>query len=295
MLDRDLRLATDDRRPRRLEVDVDGAVASLHPSNLCRRLPQGVDDLAGPGLVALERFLVWVPPLLGGATVLAAVGLARRHFGRAEAWLGGLLLAFLSAHFWYSQIGFVDHHAAVAWLSTLSVSAGMGGRDTWRTGRTARLGGVAGGAVAASALHIVRSGDKLRVLSKDRLGVRDTYVNTSQWTADDIAAYAEVFPEGYFVALIDGVPVGQGAGIYLDFDFDDPQHTIAGITGEHQCGNHDPRGQWYYGTDISVHPDHRGQNGRTCPGLAMGKLVATRPRQPGIRVQRILRGHLFTV
>lgn len=77
-------------------------------------------------------------------------------------------------------------------------------------------------------------------------------------SADDIRAYAEVFPEGYFVAMLDGRPVGMGAGIYLDFDFDRPQHSIAGITGEHQCGNHDPDGDWYYGTDITVHPDHRG-------------------------------------
>jgi predicted N-acetyltransferase YhbS len=77
-------------------------------------------------------------------------------------------------------------------------------------------------------------------------------------SADDIRAYAEVFPEGYFVAMVDGKPVGQGAGIYLDFDFDRPQHTIVEITGEHQCGNHDPDGDWYYGTDISVHPDYRG-------------------------------------
>jgi GNAT superfamily N-acetyltransferase len=76
---------------------------------------------------------------------------------------------------------------------------------------------------------------------------------------DDILAYAEVFPEGYFVALHEGIPVGQGAGIYLDFDFDNPQHTIASITGEHQCGNHDPDGAWYYGTDMSVHPDYRGR------------------------------------
>ena len=78
-------------------------------------------------------------------------------------------------------------------------------------------------------------------------------------SVDDIRAYAEVFPDGYFVALSDGTPVGQGAGIYLDFDFSRPQHTIAGITGEHQCGNHDPDGDWYYGTDISVHPDYRGR------------------------------------
>jgi len=51
--------------------------------------------------------------------------------------------------------------------------------------------------------------------------------------------------------------VGQGGGIFLDFDFDHPQHTIKGITGEHQCGNHDPDGDWYYGTDLVVHPDYR--------------------------------------
>jgi GNAT superfamily N-acetyltransferase len=76
---------------------------------------------------------------------------------------------------------------------------------------------------------------------------------------EDIEAYAEVFPEGYFVAIVDGRPVGMGAGIYLDFDFEQPQHTIAGITGEHQCGNHDPDGCWYYGTDITVLPEYRGR------------------------------------
>jgi len=77
-------------------------------------------------------------------------------------------------------------------------------------------------------------------------------------SAADIRAYAGVFPEGYFVALVEGRPVGQGAGIYLDYDFDHPRPTLAEITGEHQCGNHDPDGAWYYGTDISVHPDFRG-------------------------------------
>lgn len=75
----------------------------------------------------------------------------------------------------------------------------------------------------------------------------------------DIRAYAETFPEGYFVAMVDGRPVGMGAGIYLDFDFSNPQHTIGGITGDNQCGNHDPDGEWYYGTDITVLPEFRGQ------------------------------------
>ncbi len=78
-------------------------------------------------------------------------------------------------------------------------------------------------------------------------------------SADDIRAYARTFPEGYFVAMDEEKPVGMGAGIFLDFDFENPQHTIAGITGEHQCGNHDPEGDWYYGTDITVLPDYRGR------------------------------------
>jgi GNAT superfamily N-acetyltransferase len=76
---------------------------------------------------------------------------------------------------------------------------------------------------------------------------------------EDIRAYATVFPEGYFVAMVDDRPVGMGAGIYLDFDFEHPQHTLADISGQHQCGNHDPLGEWYYGTDITVHPDFRGR------------------------------------
>ena len=78
-------------------------------------------------------------------------------------------------------------------------------------------------------------------------------------SAEDIRAYAEVFPEGYFVALVDDRAVGMGAGIYIDFDFENPQHTLSEITGEHQCGNHDPDGDWYYGTDITVLPEYRGR------------------------------------
>ena len=79
------------------------------------------------------------------------------------------------------------------------------------------------------------------------------------FSEEDIRAYATVFSEGYFVAMVNGQPVGMGAGIYLDFDFDNPQHSIAEITGENQCGNHNPDGKWSYGTDLTVHPDHRGK------------------------------------
>ena len=51
---------------------------------------------------------------------------------------------------------------------------------------------IAGWAVAASVLHVVWSGEKLRVITKDGPAVRDTYVNTAHWTADDVAAHPVV-------------------------------------------------------------------------------------------------------
>ncbi|MBW2420652.1 MAG: GNAT family N-acetyltransferase, partial [Deltaproteobacteria bacterium] len=74
---------------------------------------------------------------------------------------------------------------------------------------------------------------------------------------EDYRAYARIFPDGFFLCLDGDRVVGQAAGIFLDFDFDHPQHSIVEITGEHQCGNHDPDGDWYYGTDIVVNPEYR--------------------------------------
>lgn len=77
---------------------------------------------------------------------------------------------------------------------------------------------------------------------------------------EDIRVFAEVFPEGYFIALDGDEPVGMGAGVFVPFDFQkDVQHTIESICGPHQCGNHDPDAPWYYGVDISVLPTHRGR------------------------------------
>jgi asparagine N-glycosylation enzyme membrane subunit Stt3 len=81
--------------------------------------------LDGSDQGALDRALVWAPPLLGAATVVATYALARKHFDGTVAVVAGVLLCVLSGHFWYSQIGFLDHHAAVALASVLLMSAGM--------------------------------------------------------------------------------------------------------------------------------------------------------------------------
>ena len=46
---------------------------------------------------------------------------------------------------------------------------------------------VGGWMLAASALHVIYTGSSLIVIPKDRIGLRDTYVNVTNWTADDVS------------------------------------------------------------------------------------------------------------
>lgn len=69
--------------------------------------------------------------------------------------------------------------------------------------------------------------------------------------------HCELFPEGNFIALADGKVVGLGSGFLIDFDFDHPEHTFLEIIAAGYYTNHDPDGDYYYGADISVHPDYR--------------------------------------
>jgi GNAT superfamily N-acetyltransferase len=71
--------------------------------------------------------------------------------------------------------------------------------------------------------------------------------------------HCEIFPEGEFVALIGDQVVGLGSGFFVFFDFDDAHHTFNEIIAGGYYTNHQPNGDYYYGADISVHPDYRGR------------------------------------
>jgi hypothetical protein len=49
-----------------------------------------------------------------------------------------------------------------------------------------------GWALAASALHVVWTGNKVVIIPKNRIGVRETYVNTVAWSADDVANHPDL-------------------------------------------------------------------------------------------------------
>lgn len=84
------------------------------------------------------------------------------------------------------------------------------------------------------------------------------------YKAADFEAHATVFPEGTFVVLdstqlLDSKRVvGIGAGVFLEFDLAHPEHDLDELTGV-RYENHNPEGEWYYGTEIGVHPDYRGR------------------------------------
>jgi GNAT superfamily N-acetyltransferase len=71
--------------------------------------------------------------------------------------------------------------------------------------------------------------------------------------------HCEIFPEGEFVALVDERVVGLGSGFLINFEFDSPDHRFMDIIGGGYYTNHQSDGGWYYGADISVHPEYRGR------------------------------------
>jgi GNAT superfamily N-acetyltransferase len=129
--------------------------------------------------------------------------------------------------------------------------------------------------------------------------------------AEHFAAQYDLFPQGQIVALIDGHVVGQGSGFFIDFDFEHPNHTFREICTNFYFTNHDPNGAYYYGADISVHPDYRGQGigrriydarkalvrqqnrrGIVAGGLIPGYAAYKHELSPQAYVDRVLAGEL---
>ncbi|QDV75776.1 bifunctional GNAT family N-acetyltransferase/carbon-nitrogen hydrolase family protein [Botrimarina mediterranea] len=67
------------------------------------------------------------------------------------------------------------------------------------------------------------------------------------------------FPEGQFLAEIDGRIVGYASSLIVILDDESPWHSYDEITGVGTFGTHDPAGDTLYGADIAVVPDWRGK------------------------------------
>ncbi len=115
----------------------DWAIAALARAAIGTGDPAGVEGLA-----------VWVPAILGGATVGLVFLTGQRAFGRRVGLLAGIVLCVLPPHVWYSQLGFVDHHAAVAFATAGLIAATLAAfaaSPAGRPGPWVALGCVMGG------------------------------------------------------------------------------------------------------------------------------------------------------
>lgn len=83
--------------------------------------------------------------------------------------------------------------------------------------------------------------------------------------AEHFASQYAIFAEGQIVVLDGDRVIGQGSGFFINFDFEHPAHTFAEICDNFYFRTHDPAGAYYYGADISVHPDYHGRG--------IGKLI----------------------
>jgi GNAT superfamily N-acetyltransferase len=88
---------------------------------------------------------------------------------------------------------------------------------------------------------------------------------------EHFASHYKHFPEGQIVVVDGDRVVGQGSGFFTDFDFAHPNHRFKEICDQFYFRTHNPHGPWYYGADISVHPDYRGRG--------LGKLIYAARKQ----------------
>lgn len=99
---------------------------------------------------------------------------------------------------------------------------------------------------------------------QDYVGLSDAMEEAYQnwhgniWSKEDISRLIEIFPEGQFVVLVNGVVVGTALSIIINYDDFGDDHTYKQITGNYSFGTHSRAGDTLYGIEVFVHPDYRG-------------------------------------
>jgi GNAT superfamily N-acetyltransferase len=79
------------------------------------------------------------------------------------------------------------------------------------------------------------------------------------WQASHLLGHLRLFPQGQFVAVVDGKVVGSASSLLIPSERWAGDHSWDDVTGGLTLSRHDPKGTLLYGADISVHPEHRGQ------------------------------------
>lgn len=111
------------------------------------------------------------------------------------------------------------------------------------------------------------------------------------WKPHHLRQHLAIFPEGQFVAAVDGSVVGSASNMRVANDRLRAHRSWDETVGGLELRGHDPTGTVLYGVDISVHPEWRGRGvarklyeGRFALVRTLGlKRYATSCRLPGFR------------
>ena len=107
--------------------------------------------------------------------------------------------------------------------------------------------------IEIGALHIE---DYRQLLEAMKASYRDW--QGGYWSQGAIERLIEKFPEGQIVIKADGVVVGCGLSIIVEYKRFGDNHTYQQITGNYTFNTHNPKGDVLYGIEIFIHPDYRG-------------------------------------
>lgn len=88
--------------------------------------------------------------------------------------------------------------------------------------------------------------------------VRRAYADLPAYTQGEIRGQINNYPEGCFVAKLDGKLVGYCATMRLDERVALSDHSWDEVTGNGFGSRHDPTGDWLYGYEMCVDPGVRG-------------------------------------
>lgn len=77
------------------------------------------------------------------------------------------------------------------------------------------------------------------------------------YNSAELKDLAEAFPQGNFVVFDGDRAVAMGLGVRVRFDLEKPQHRFKDLMSQGGKAGHDPAGEWYYGTSITVDRRYR--------------------------------------
>jgi GNAT superfamily N-acetyltransferase len=84
------------------------------------------------------------------------------------------------------------------------------------------------------------------------------YPTIPHWREDLLLHQLKVFPQGQFVAEIDGELVGASSSFVVLWDEWQTEHTWKEITARGSFDTHNPEGRTLYAAEVFVHPHKRG-------------------------------------